>query len=496
MIRRLAPLVAFAALSACMTTGPDVRTAPDAATPITGARTEAGAPDFALPPVTPPPREFAAPAIEAGHVHSLPELIDIAQRTNPLTQAAWERAREAAAAVDIVESAYLPQLSANILAGYGRTSSFAPAVPPLLPDGRFTVDGLTVTPNVAFEWLLFDFGRRDAARQIAEEATVGANVVFQGAHQRVIFEVASAYYRYNAAREDTRIARARVADARTLRAMAVARRDAGLGTEVDVAQTRQIEARTRFELTLAENRERDGYARLMRAMGLDPTTRIEVTDLAGRRLPADVPVEIETLIEEAVARRPDIQAALAAVRASEAGMALAAAERRPAVLAVGEAGRAYGRFRLDDDRLPGSARVSDSLAEAAVGVLVRMPLFDGGLRDAQERRAQARAAVARRDLDALRAVAATEIVEAYDLLRSSLAAHAASGPLLAAANEAYAAVLGFYDNGLATLAEVSVAKTAVNDARMVRADAFADAFIAAAALAFATGDLTSVDAVP
>src|SRR3984957_19759056 len=47
--------------------------------------------------------------------YDLPSLIDLAQRTNPETRAAWEEARAAAAAIGQVESSYLPQLSMEAL---------------------------------------------------------------------------------------------------------------------------------------------------------------------------------------------------------------------------------------------------------------------------------------------------------------------------------------------------------------------------------------------
>src|SRR5262245_17462802 len=48
--------------------------------------------------------DATGPAIDAGKGYELAELIDIAQRTNPETRVAWERAREAAFAVGIAES--------------------------------------------------------------------------------------------------------------------------------------------------------------------------------------------------------------------------------------------------------------------------------------------------------------------------------------------------------------------------------------------------------
>src|SRR5438128_751504 len=73
-------------------------------------------------------QELAGQGVEAGsrvsvnprRTYGLAELIDIAERNNPETRVAWERARQAAAAVGLSESAYYPFLVASAAAGYDR----------------------------------------------------------------------------------------------------------------------------------------------------------------------------------------------------------------------------------------------------------------------------------------------------------------------------------------------------------------------------------------
>src|SRR2546423_545191 len=60
------------------------------------------------------------PAIDPRKTYNLAELIDIAQRSNPDTRVAWERARMAAAAVGLTESAYYPYIVAAAAGGYDR----------------------------------------------------------------------------------------------------------------------------------------------------------------------------------------------------------------------------------------------------------------------------------------------------------------------------------------------------------------------------------------
>jgi outer membrane protein len=103
-----------------------------------------------------PPRQFD---LERRRAYSLPELIDIAQSSNPVTRNAWNDARNAALAAGIVESTFLPRVSAGIVGGYQRFHNSVSAL------------GTTLRSNVTLrgdievlsaEWLLFDFGERAA----------------------------------------------------------------------------------------------------------------------------------------------------------------------------------------------------------------------------------------------------------------------------------------------------------------------------------------------
>src|ERR1044071_3953192 len=81
-------------------------------------------------------------SINPRKIYGLAELIDIAQRNNPDTRVAWERARQAAAAVGLSESAYYPFIVASAAAGYD--PAFIP-FPTLAVDQRKLANG----PNLS-----------------------------------------------------------------------------------------------------------------------------------------------------------------------------------------------------------------------------------------------------------------------------------------------------------------------------------------------------------
>ncbi|MFD1943938.1 TolC family protein [Paradevosia shaoguanensis] len=463
-------------------------------TPGHQTQTAAGAPDYGLAQDASMPITIAAPQLDARHNYTLPELIDIAQLSNPVTRASWERARQAALAIGVTEAAYLPSLSANVLAGVQQTSTTAPGINGALiqvPPGTLTTTGGQVVPAVTVQWLLFDFGGRDAANAAAKDLSYAANVTFNGTHQKLIFDVSSAYFSLSSARVQLQIARETLANSQTVLSAAEARLKTGVATTIEVAQAKQAVAQAQFGLTQSQGHERSAYLALLQAMGVSPTIKIRVQDASGRRLPRAVPQDLNRLIEASLQRRPDVQAAFAKFRADQKGIAAARAEFLPKVALTGSVNRLIGSFEVDDSRFGEVAHLSANQPNANLLVGITMPIFDGGLRDARLQAAMAQAAASEQDLAALQNSAAQQIVVAYDLLRTSLSGYAAATELTNAAQTTYDAALDYYKNGLGTLADVSVAQTGLLQARLSKATAHSDSLVAAATIAFATGTLTN-----
>lgn len=206
------------------------------------SQTSSGAPDFGLARDPSMPIAIATPQIDPKHSYSLPELIDIAQLNNPITRASWERARQAAIAIGVTEAAYLPMLSANVLAGVQQTSATAPGFEGVLvniPPGTITTTGTEILPALAVQWLLFDFGGRDAANAAAKDLSYAANVTFNGTHQKLIFDVSSAFYTLSSARVQLQIARETLANTQSVLAASEARLKTGIATTIEVAQAKQ-----------------------------------------------------------------------------------------------------------------------------------------------------------------------------------------------------------------------------------------------------------------
>jgi outer membrane protein TolC len=422
-------------------------------------------------------------AIDPARTYGLAELIDIAQRNNPETREAWERARQAALAVGLVESTYAPQLSAEAIAGYQRTPLPIPST--LVDKGYFTAESRELIPSLTVKWLLFDFGRRSGAEQAARENSFVANVTFTGAHQKLIFAVSSDYYALNAARGRQRAAEQALTTTEIDSDAVEARRANGLATTVELARARRQTAQASFNVARANGAERKAYAALIATVAISPTTEIRVADSSGQNLPPDPGASVDRFLTDALSNRPDIVAGLGKIRAAQASLAAAQAEHNPTVTLAASLYQNMGSLNTDDQW--------DNVDKPGGSILLHFswPLFDAGLRRRQVEIARAEVAAADDALNQTRNMAAKEVTDAYYALKIALAEYDAANTLTEAAQVAHDAGLQSYKQGVGTYTSLQNDANELIQAQTELEDSRASVLTAAAALAFAAGSITS-----
>jgi outer membrane protein len=522
-IRRLAKLLVMSALAGALAgcaaaslslapEAPDVPFKPEPAANGAEANpsaapskfTPTGARDFGLEPLPDLQFDTGPAGLDASHVYSLAELIDLAQTNNPETRIAWERARQAALAVGVVKAFYLPMLSATAIGGYQHTSGSNEIAGVLSNPGTVNANG-TVS-GVGVQWLLFDFGQRDAFKEAAVNLSLASNIGFNGAHQKIIYDVSRSFYDYTSARQRVAIAEKTKEESAHLLDAAAEKFKNGVGTVVETAQARQLLAQANFNLVQARGAERDIYHGLIAAIGVSPATSIRVADVSGRPLSSASMAPVDRLIASAIARRSDVQASYAAAKAAHAGIAAAEAEFMPKVFLSASGTYVTGDLNvtsmptlnlgaLGSPSLPTAASSSLSATNGTVLGGVTVPIYDGGIRDARLREAQSRNNAAEATLQRLQQNAASEIVTADDALRSSLASYQAATALVAASRTTEDAAFSAYKSGAGAITAAIESEKALLAARLAQEQAHGTALIAAATLAFATGRLSSSDAV-
>jgi outer membrane protein TolC len=448
------------------------------ASAISGARV------YEIPPDPELPYARAEVRTDPAHSYTLPELIDLAQRNNPATRIAWERARQAAHSVGLVESTYLPQLSAMALGG---VQTMALPIPKTLDaKGYFTTDANEILPSLTVRWLLFDFGQRNAKADAARQVTLAAKADFTGAHQRLILEVSRAYFALDAVRAQLHLAERVIKNAELLQQSTEAKLARGLATTVEVATARKATAKARFRMEQAHAADNDAYHTLLEKMGLPPTLRLKVASSIGRPLPSQIADDVDQSIQMALSRRPEIATALAQLRASQAGLKAAKAEYFPKVGLEGIANQNIGAMRVNS-----SDYYSVNRPTASVLLKFELPLFDGGLRESENGIARSKVREARTRIAKTQNEIMRQVARAHDDLNSALAQHKAAIAYAEAAEKEATSTLEAYRLGVGTFTAAQSAETDSVQAQSGQAQAYSQVLDSAASLAFATGALTS-----
>jgi outer membrane protein len=432
--------------------------------------------------------------LERHGVYTLPQLVDIAESSNPSTRNAWNDARDAALAAGIAESTFLPLVSAGIVQGWQSSHNENPTL----------INNVTAQGNVevlSIQWLLFDFGERAALVDAAKQGSVISNIAFTAAHQQVIYNVSLAFYANAAARARLASTDESLRDAEEVESAAKSRYKQGIGTVVEVAQARQATAQAQLERVQAEGASQNAYLALISAIGISPMTKLKIVDISRRTLSASMMPPVERVVSAALARRPDVLTGYAAQRASLANLRAAQAAFLPKVFLAANGTRLSGS--LDITAIPGFGKelpilnlpnqVGSSGTQFGSTTLVgaTVPIYDGGLRAASLEQARDKVDKSETTLTQIRNEAVRQIISARNTLKTSLSAYAASTALVAAAQTTFNAALAAYRNGTGTISDVTIAERQLLQAKNAATDAYSNSLSAADTLALAAGLLGS-----
>jgi outer membrane protein len=439
------------------------------------------------------------PAIDPRKIYNLAELIDIAQRSNPETRVAWERARQAAAAVGLTESAYYPYIVAAAAGGYDRAFVPFPTLrttqrPPAngnLPNveivggGTLSTQSLLARGELTAKWLLLDFGERRAVRETAREQLMMANVGFNGTHQKIVFDVTDRFYQLGTARQKVSVTQSALNAAKTVEQAAQARFDNGLATKPELLQAQQQSAQSNFDVEASEGAEGDARVALIESIGLMPTVSLKVADLPAKgRAHLQTEDSVDELIIKALSQRPDLVAKLANVHAKEQEIQKVRSEYYPKVTLDAHASETELDVSIANSDYFGGARPT-----FGAFVTVDVPIFDGFARRHKLDIAEAGLHQAENELAGARDSAAREVWKAYTNYRTALKKQDAAEKLLTASKSAFDAVLESYKQGLSTYPEVVSTERNLTAALATSHDTQAAIYTTQAALALSVGDL-------
>ena len=372
-----------------------------------------------------------------------------------------------------------PALAAQ--AGYMRTNhvqEFAISAPgqprqvvyPDLPDNYRT--------RIDLQWLLYSGGRLDALERVAGAERKAAVEDLAAARADLRLDISRAFWTLVTAREAEQVlARSIERITSYVRDLRV-RLDQGLIPPNELLSAEAQHSRERVASIEAENARQVAEADLRRLMGSDSTAPIEpVADLEALAPPAP---NVEQLIAEAIARRPERRALADRVDAAKARLDVAGASLRPQ---VGVAG-GFDYARPNPRIFPRVGRWEDSWD---ISVNASWTLWDWGRTRADRAEAAAGGRAAEARLADFDRQVTFEVRQRQLELASSRAAISAATDGVRAATEARRVLAERFSAGVATNTEVLDAQNAVLQAELDRTRALANARLAEARLARAIG---------
>jgi outer membrane protein len=296
---------------------------------------------------------------------------------------------------------------------------------------------------------VFDFS--SIRRFQAARAGVGsAKSDNQNTEEQVAAQVAKAYLAALRAEADLDAVRANVDLAGAILRQAQNLKAAGTGTGIEITRAGVELSNQRQRQLVAENNRRRSRLQLLRAMNLRLDTEVEFEDRLTFE-PLDA-ATIENAREEALASRSDMRAQLQREDAARLSASATKLERLPSLAAFAD----YGTI---------GTGIDSAVPTRTYGVSLRIPVFDGGRRDARREESASLYRQERIRTSDLRDQIELEIQIALDALRSAAEQVQVAQEGLGLATSELAQARRRYEAGVANGLEVTDAQTRLERAR-------------------------------
>jgi len=404
------------------------------------------APRGVVPPEPAQPAVAMLPADVAprGDSLTLGDVVDVALRNNPQTQLSWAQARAGAATYGATTAQRFPTVDASANAVYSQTTI-----------GQ-TLGGVgtrrVITPAATLSYLLFDFGGRSGNIAAARDAAVALDLTHNATLQNVALQTEGAYFNYHAFRGLVAAARLSLAEADTNLASAETRNRAGVATIADVLQAQTLRAQAQLDLETAQGNFQIARGALATAMGLPASTRYDLAPVNDSIPVALAAADVDTLIDRALANRPDLAAARVQIQQAQAEVRVARSTELPSLTL----GSTFSH--------PYSSQRNATGYNFSVNLGVSIPIFNlARPYNVMAAQAQVDASSARAGL--LRTEVAQQVYSSYYTLQTATQRVRTADVLLASATRSEVAARERYRAGVGTILDLITAQAALANAR-------------------------------
>ena len=403
---------------------------------------------------------------------TLHDCIQTALKNQPAIRSARENVNAGQGRVTQAASPYLPQVKAST--GYSENHSLGGAFGDSISK--------SYTTSLSVNQVLYDFGRTGNALDAAHSGVRSSEFDEQRVMQETVLNVKQAYYALLAAKKLVLVAQKTVEQAESHYKQAVAFFQSGSKPRFDVTRTEVEVNNAKLGMINATNNVRLRTIGLYNAMGIDPERDIEIEDILSSSIAMP---SMEQALAESVKNRPEMLKAEADIQAAQARVKAEESNYFPTLSANGTYNWAHGTQQMGS--FNGIELKGDIQNSWNAGVLLSMPLFEGGL-------TKGRISEARANLQALEAQGRSfrqsiliELNQAYADIESAAARIAVMELSVKKAQESLELAQGRYEAGVGPYIEVTDAQVASVNAETDHIQALYDYQLAAARLFKAMG---------
>lgn len=399
---------------------------------------------------------------------SLSDVVERALCNNPQTREAWANARVQAAQLGVSKAAILPTLNANGALNHNETNGRGTQTTASSYDQQ--------SVGISLNYLLYDFGARNASINSAEQVLNAANASQDAAIQSVFLAAVQGYYQVFSAQAVVQTDKEAEKAAQESLKAATIRYKVGAGTPADKLQAQTAYSQAVLNRIRAEGDAKNALGVLADVMGLDADTAVGIAAPTVQTPNENFTRDVTRLIEDARKNRPDLEAAEAQIKAAQANVTAANAEGKPSL-------------SLSGDLNYNDTSVSDPFRSSTVGLTLSVPLFTGFNNTYRVRAAQEQVAVRTAQRDSVRQQIALDVWKAYQNLVTETQSLKSSADLVKSAAESERVAMGRYKAGAGNILDVLTAQSALALARQQNVQALYGWYIAKATLAQSMGQL-------
>lgn len=403
---------------------------------------------------------------------TLRDCIAIALKNQPSLKAAEQNVSAGKGRETQAASSYFPQFSAST--GYSENHSSGGAF------GESVTKSYTTTLQA--NQLIYDFGKTGNTLDAARWNTRSLEEDRKRTNQGVILNVKQSYYSLLAAKNLVDVAQKRVQQTESHLSQAEAFFKAGSKPRFDVTRAEVDVNNARLSLISAKNDVRIRTIALNNAMGIDPGRETEIED----SLPPvpEVPL-LKKAEADAVKNRPELLKAGADIEAAKARVRAEEANYFPTLSANGAYNWATGTSEMGNfNGIPLRGDVDNSWN---AGLMLSVPLFQGGLTRGRVSEARANLLALQAQRDAVLQSVLLEVNQSYADMESAGVRIDVMESSLQKARESLELAQGRYEAGIGPSIEVTDAQLAAVQAEIDHIQAQYDYQLSLARLLKAVG---------